>query len=400
MRLPLTDLQIKAIKAPEKGQVTYFDSRLPCFGLRISQGGRKTWVVVYRYNVRKRWLTLGTYPTLSLADAREGARLRLADVQHGVDPAAEKRQKRLAETFGELAAEYLERHAKPRKRTWKEDDRIIKRDLLPVWRHRKAAEISRRDVARLLDGIAERGAAIMANRTLALVSRIFTFGVSREIVEQNPAYRMPKPGVERQRERCLAEAEIATVWQVLDREPSHIGAIFRLALLTAARRGEVCGLRWPELDLDLDAGCWIVPAERSKNGLEHRIPLTPEAVAVLKRIRENQRDSTFVFRGGKRGQPIANLQKPMLRIKAASGVDFRFHDIRRTVATSLASLGVPRLVVSKLLNHVDDSVTAIYERHRYDKEKRAALLRWERRLMQIVERAPVAESGAAVLRSA
>jgi integrase len=238
----------------------------------------------------------------------------------------------------------------------------------------------------------------MANRTLALVSRIFTFGVSREIVEQNPAYRMPKPGVERQRERCLAEAEIATVWQVLDREPSHIGAIFRLALLTAARRGEVCGLRWPELDLD--AGCWIVPAERSKNGLEHRIPLTPEAVAVLKRIRENQRDSTFVFRGGKRGQPIANLQKPMLRIKAASGVDFRFHDIRRTVATSLASLGVPRLVVSKLLNHVDDSVTAIYERHRYDKEKRAALLRWERRLMQIVERAPVAESGAAVLRSA
>src|SRR5271167_3406799 len=100
MRLPLTDLQVKAIKTPETGQVSYFDSRLPGFGLRISQGGRKTWVAVYRYAGRKRWLTLGTYPTLSLADAREQARLKLADVQRGVDVAAEKNQRRLAETFG------------------------------------------------------------------------------------------------------------------------------------------------------------------------------------------------------------------------------------------------------------------------------------------------------------
>jgi integrase len=180
----------------------------------------------------------------------------------------------------------------------------------------------------------------------------------------------------------LAEEEIRAVWKTLDGERPMIAALFRLRLLTAQRGGELHGARWEEMDLA--SGWWTIPAERSKNGLARRVPLSPQAVRVLKEWRPNVRDSPWVFPASRKGLHIAHAQKAIERIVEASKVEFRGHDLRRTAASLMVGAGVPRLVVSKILNHVETGVTAVYDRHSYDLEKRAALDFWGRRLEAIV----------------
>ena len=143
-------------------------------------------------------------------------------------------------------------------------------------------------------------------------------------------------------------------------------------------------MMWDELDLD--NGWWTIPGDRAKNGLAHRVPLESQALQILRDIEKQANDPVFVFRGGKRGQAIANLQKRMQALRMRSGIgDFKFHDLRRTAASHMTGLGIPRLVVSKILNHAEQGVTAVYDRHSYDPEKRDALARWDRRVAEIVE---------------
>jgi integrase len=382
MRRNLTAQFVESVETPPRGQVDHWDSRTPGLSLRVSQGGRKAWTVFFRFQGRMRRLTLGTYPILSLADARRLAVTALRESQHGTDPALAKQDARGADTFGTLAALYIERHAKTEKRTWREDERKLKTDLLPKWRNRKANEIKRADVIEMLDAIVDRGAPITANRTRALISKIFNFAIKRGLVEVNPAAGVDNPGAERQRDRVLSEDEIAKLWASLDHEPPRIAAIFRLGLLTAQRRNEILGMSWAELDLA--AGWWTIPAERCKNGLTHRVPLAPQAAALIRQIKDASPNESFVFRGGRIGQPLGSLQKPIRRVKAASAIDFKFHDLRRTAASLMTGSGIQRLVVSKVLNHVERGVTAIYDRHGYDAEKRAALIKWESRLSEII----------------
>jgi integrase len=383
----LTDLTVRAIKPPANGQEAHWDEKLKGFGLRVSQGGSKTWVITYRHNGRMRWLKLGSCPVLSLAEAREQAKSKLADVQKGVDVASAKKAARDADSFAELCDRYLNEHARPKKKPGSayEDKRIINRELLPKWGGRKAHEITRKNVIELINRIAMRSdkpAPVVANRTLALISTIFNFGVDNEIVESNPAARVRKPGVEHQRDRVLNEDEIRRVWGALEAETGQTRSIFRLALLTAQRKGEIVGMKKDELDLD--AGWWTIAAERTKNGLAHRVPLTPQATQILLEMNAAAGEERLIFRGGRIGRPLTNLQKPIRRIKKESKVDFRIHDLRRTAASLMTGIGIPRLVVSKLLNHVERGITAVYDRHSYDAEKRASLLRWERRLVEII----------------
>lgn len=388
MRVKLTAQFVESIKAPERGQIDYWDARTPGLGLRVSQGGKRTWTLFYRVSGRMRRLTIGPYPVIGLADARQLASASLREVHHGSDPADAKRAARAADTFGELAALYLERHAKVEKRSWPEDERIIDHELLPPWKNRKAGEIKRADAIDLLDRIVERGAPVQANRVKALVSKIFNFGIRRGLVEANPAYGIGAPGgKEQQRDRVLSEDEIRRVWAALDGESPKVAAIFRLAFLTAQRKSEVTGMRWDEIDLD--GACWTITAERSKNKLSHRVPLGPQAVAILRELKAGAGEGAReVFPGGKYGSThglaLTNLQKPTVRIKEGSGVDFRFHDLRRTAASHMTGIGISRLLVSKILNHVESGITAVYDRHGYDGEKRAALLKWDNHLARIL----------------
>ena len=165
------------------------------------------------------------------------------------------------------------------------------------------------------------------------------------------------------------------VWKALDDEDLVIAAVFRLRLLTAQRGGEVLGATWSEIDRA--SAWWTIPAERSKNGLAHRVPLSPPAVKVVRALRSRTGDSTWLFPSpNKESANIAHAQKAIERVMERSGVDFRGHDLRRTAASLMVGAGVSRLVVSKILNHVETGVTAVYDRHGYDLEKRAALDFW------------------------
>ena len=399
----LTDRSLRSLMNATTRRRDVWDTLVSGFGVRLSPGGHCAFVVRYRIHGRLRRFTIGPYPRVSLADARQTARDTLRDAQGGVDIAREKIDARQAETFAELADEYIKHHA-AKKRSGREDIRILKgsphrkrtgkRPHVPLvarWGALRAKEITRRDVRELLDEIAAR-APVMANRTLALVRKMFNFAIERDWLEANPCQMVKPPGREKQRDRVLSEDEIRRLWKALDDESSVVAALFRLRLLTAQRGGEVQGAAWSEFDLS--ARWWTIPAERSKNGLAHRVPLSLQALQVLKELRleaettavKADRDvSQWVFPSTRKALPhMAHAQKAIERVVASSKVQFRGHDLRRTAASLMVGAGVSRLVVSKILNHVETGVTAVYDRHSYDREKRDALEFWGRRLAAIV----------------
>ncbi len=355
-------------------------------GVRIFPSGVKTFIYMYRFAGKARMQTLGNYPAMSVADAHAACATAAQEREKGVDPAAVAVDSRIAErqapTFKALAALYLELHAKPRKKDGGDrDGRALERDVLPLLGPLKAEAVTRRDVIALLDGIVARGAPIQANRTLALVRKIFNFGIGRDIVQQNPCYRVAAPGVEKQSDRVLSEQELkaflANLATATMADESKLA--LRFQLLTAQRCGEVLGVRWDEIDLA--AGWWTIPASKAKNKLAHRVPLSMQARAVLTEARKLNADRQTVF-------PSPRGDKPMVETAVARAVfrnlphlgagQFSPHDLRRTAASLMTGMGISRLVVSKLLNHVERGVTAVYDRHGYDAEKREALDAWGR----------------------
>jgi integrase len=382
--LKMTDRSVAAIRPPVKGQADYWDSKLPGFGIRVS-AGRKSWTLLYRHGATKRRLTLGTYPILPLADARELAEKALHGVQFaGRDPATEKKLERVAETFEELARDYIERHAKREKRSWRKDELILERDALPRFGRKRAKEITRREIIAMLDDIVARGSPIQANRVLEVVRKLFNWAIGKDILETNPCYRVPKPSSENKSDRVLSEAEIKSVWMAAEAEPPLTAAIFKLRLMTAQRGAEVLALRWDQI---VDAW-WTIPAEVAKNGLAHRVFLSPQVLALLEEIRPLGKGSQWVFPAGTKSQSKGGhrvaINKAHEHVRARSQVDYVPHDLRRSVASHMTSMGISRLVVGKLLNHVESGVTAVYDRHSYDREKAEALSIWNTRLEEIV----------------
>ena len=373
---------VDAVKSPDE-RVDYFDTQPPGVGLRIAEGGRKTWFVMYRTHGRLRRLTLGTYPALSLADARSRALAVKHAVAQGEDPATAKQQARHAPIFADIAEEYLAKHARVHKKSWRDDMRLLHKEVVPLWGKRQAVDIARRDVIALLDGIVERGSPIQANRVLALVRKVFNWSISRDLLEHNPCLQVKPPGKEHQRERVLSEDEIRVVWDAFGQLDPVMEAYFKVRMLTAQRGGEVKTVRWE--DVDLQTGWWTIPAGRAKNGLSHRVPLSLPALDILQQLQAKVAPGPWVFPSGRRaGQPVTNVRKPAMRVVALTGIDFTPHDLRRTAASVMTGMGISRLVVGKILNHAEPGVTKVYDRHSYDAEKRQALDTWGRKVMALV----------------
>jgi integrase len=404
--IKFTAAKIKFLEGVQGKQVDYFDKTLPGFFLRISQDGKKSFGVMYRTGRRLRRMKLGAYPLLTLAKAHQEATKALRNAELGQDPAAEKKRNRDAETFEQVALEYLERHAKAKKKSWEEDKRVINKDLIPEFGKQHAKDITRRDVRAFLERKSTT-APIMANRIRALIRKIFNWAITADIVESNPVYLVPAPGKERQRDRVLNEDEIKCVWNAIDADKNDAddshkkvktlsAGIMKLRLLTAQRGAEVMSMEWNELDTKM--GWWTIPGEKTKNGLSHRVPLTAPALTIIREMKsavENDAYSKFVFPSPKGDTHISNPQKALERIQKATNIDFVGHDFRRTAASLMTGMGIQRLTVKKILNHVEREITAVYDRYSYDAEKREALDAWAKRLIQIVAEAPEAEKPAA-----
>ncbi len=308
------------------------------------------------------------------------AKAALAEAAMGGDPAARKTEERQAGTFAELAAEYIERHAKRNKRSWKEDERRIRKNLLPLFGPRPAKKVSRADLRRLLEDIIRRPAPMEANQTHALVRKIYNWAIAQDLVERSPCRGLPRPSKTRQRHHVLTEDDIRKFWDALVYESAVVAGALKLRLLTAQRGGETMTMRW--IDVDLRAGWWTIPGERTKNGLPHRVPLTDLMIEILRRLESS--DSIWVFPSPTCAGHLRTTQKAIERIRRRAGIELRGHDLRRTAASFMTSMGTPRLVVAKILNHVETGVTAVYDRHSYDREKRDALDAWSIRLGKIL----------------
>jgi integrase len=363
--------------------------------LRVLPEGVKVWTFRYRIpGGRQRRLTIGPFPAVGLADARELAMGRLLEVRKGADPVQDRRDADRVKlhTFGALADLYIKQHAKPRKRSWREDERKLEKDLPRSWRNRPAKEISRRDIREAIERKAERY-PIQANRLRALLHRLFAFAVEREIVDFNPVTGTPRPGVERRRERYLDDDEIRAFWAATEAMAAPMRAFWRLRLVTGQRAGEVNTMTWG--DLDLAGGWWTIPPDHSKNGRAHRVPLSALALGIigeLAHLRDEEDEA-----GARPGRPTglrngyvlegARGKRQQAEAGASLGLeDFVGHDLRKTAGTLMVSAGIPLEHVSRVLNHSLQGVTARhYVHHSYDPEKRVALDTWARKLRSILD---------------
>jgi integrase len=383
---------IAGLQIPEKGRLEYFDKTTPGFGLRVTSAGHRSWICLYRHKGEKRRFTLGPYPRLGLADAREKAKEILRRAAKGEDPAAEKKRERKAETFRELAERYLDEHAKVKKRSWRADRNIVDKDLIPRFGSRKTAEITRRDILEMLRAIKARGAAIQSNRTLEIIRKLFNWAIGEELVEANPCDHIAKLSPENQRTRVLTEDEIHTLWTALDGRPPLVAAAYRLMLATGQRSIEVLGAKHDEIGAD---GWWTIPPGRVKNGIEHRIWLNetarqvlaeaePHARDVVTHLDAKQRVTDWIF-PSRDGGHLRSLHKTHGRLCRASGIpDFKIHDLRRTAASHMSAAGISRLTIAKILNHKETGITSVYDRYGYGPEIRHALDAWGARIEKIV----------------
>ena len=355
-------------------------------------------------NGRQKRLTLGRYPAVKLVDAREVARETHRSVAKGGDPVVEKKVAREALTFGELAKTYIDDYAKPHKRSWGEDQRQINADLLPKWKSRPAADIKAEDLLAILNAKLRNGSPVAANRLRALVSRIFTFAAEQRLVPPtaNPVIGVKKPTKEASRDRVLTHEEIRRIWDACETQSAYVCAWFRLRLVTEQRGGELLQMRWQ--DIDKRSHFWSIPGEFMKNAHGHRVYLSDLARKVLETVKRSDK-SVWVFpkslmgdykHVGRRLAQATRANIVTARKDDSHGrdkVDVRGHDLRRTAASLMASGGVPRFVISRILNHSEEKdITSVYDRYGYDAEKAAAMQFWNRQLASILRGKAIAKS--------
>lgn len=395
--MKFTDRQIKNLKQDCTRYEVWEGNGL---GIRVSPKGTKTWIFLYRFEGKARRMTLGRYPIVTVGEAHKKHGKALEDLENSIDPGAVevevKQMDRKAPTVKAVADEYMEKWAKARKKSWKEDQRILDKDVLPHWERKKAKDITRRDVILLLDGIVARGAPVQANRTLAVIRRMYNFAVNCDLTPTSPCVAVETPSKERQRDRVLTQAEVKTLWVALDmvgkeariQMSKGTALALKLQLVTAQRKGEIISAEWSEIDLA--SRWWTIPPEKAKNGITHRVYLSSLATKILEEIKsdhaKSKTRSKWLFPSPIGDKHITGpaVNHAVRRNSNELGVEyFTPHDLRRTAVSHMTSMGISRLVVSKILNHVESGITAVYDRHSYDNEKKLALDIWSQKLEEL-----------------
>lgn len=414
--LRLTDAAVRRIKTPADGQrVEYWDTQTRGLGLRVSSSGTRSWVMILRVLRGGAWvqqrLTLGRYPGTSLAQAREKTREAKALAKEGEDPGAGLRETKATKiedsrnTFEAVRDEFLSKYRgrnnrRPAANTLAELRRVLESDSFAAWRAQPLAKVTRRDVLNVLDSLMERGAEVMANRTLAYLSMMFGWAVDRGIIRVDPTDGIKKPGTEKSRARVLTAEEVRAVWLATEPTQANKGDLFasivRVLILTGQRRDEVAGLRWSEIDLK--AQLWTLPEGRAKNHREHLIPLSEPVLAILGDRKAEQKSmrmqTDFVFTSGiaKPGNqpgPFSGWSRSKARLDGRAQIGaWTLHDLRRTLVTRMAEdLRIAPHIIEAIVNHVSGSrsgVAGVYNRALYLDERRGALDAWARYVAQIV----------------
>jgi integrase len=375
---PLTDRAIQHLKSAEPGRRRIvWDALVPGLGIRVTDRGVKTFVLVTRYpgspNPSPR--SLGTYGAISLEAARAKAREWLGLIANGIDPTEHLIHKR-EQTFQAISEQYFLRKAAGH-RSRRLSEATLNRLVYPTLGARPIAAINRTDIVRLLDWIEDERGPVQANRTLGIINRVMSFHASRSDDFRSPIVRGMARGQEQARSRTLTDEELRAIWKATGDYPIF-GSLLRFILLTATRRFEAGQMRWSELNGASTISTWTIPAARYKTNLDHVIPLSVLAVGVL----PPNRGGEFVF--SKNGhQAIGGYERHKRAIDDASGVKgWVIHDLRRTARSLMSRAGVASDHAERCLGHVIGGVRGVYDRHEYYDEKAKVF----EALAQLVER--------------
>jgi integrase len=393
MTVKLTDRFLTSRKPPTAGRATYTDATVPGLTFRVSAGtmfnpeGRRDWLLRYRPRGQaQRAVALGAYPAVSLSSARQRAGEIIAAAKRGIDlisaEESEAEERRAAAVrvrpLSEMANAYLDRVK--RLRSWRNIESHTRCHIIPKLGNKPIGEIRRADVVEFLDALEREGLRHQINRCRETVRAIFALAIERGLVTVNPVIGVMKRKVEIPRDRALTADELVALWRAIEQLPELPRAYFRVVLLTGARRNEVRCMAWSELDLN--ARVWRLPAERNKSARPFEIPLSDPVVETLQTL---PRIGPMVFAlDGKRPMAVNQLIE---RVRSdAALLDMRLHDLRRTLRTGLAELGVSFEVAERVLNHAMPGLEAVYNRHSYAAEKRKALALWAEHVLALVEK--------------
>ena len=376
-KMAFTDLSIRKLK-PTGRQYMAWDKSLPNFGIRVSQHGTMTWTLLL--GSERRRVGLGRYPIISLAEARQAAKHLLAERTLG------KHTPRTV-TFREALDVYIATHAS-NNRTAYEQERVLKKHLLPALQSKKLSDIHYQHVAEIIDRIKTKPAA---NHLYTEARVFFNWTVKRRYLTTSPLAGSAQPHPSVTRDRVLSHAELRAIWFAAEEIGYPYGKIVQL-LFWGQRRGETSKLRWEYITADQIS----FPAAIVKNKHRHTIPLTPMLAELISSL---PKCSTMLFPAeGYDDRPCAGWSRGFARLEQLSGVrGFVLHDLRRTFATELASLGVAIHVIEKLLNHTSgqiSGVAAIYNRFSYVKEMREAVVLWERHLAELLSQKDISTKAA------
>lgn len=408
--------QILAAKAIDGKRTRYRIEGVPGLWLSVCPSGQRSWYVRYQPGGREgrvfRQYTIGDAKTVGLQKASKAAHniVNAVKVEHR-DPVAERQAKtREALTFGDVFDDWYERHAKPKLARHITDMTHYRNHVEGEFSKTRMTDLKRIEIARYRDKVAKKATPLVSNEVLMLVNRVLYWAMDEGLIDANPAARLRRAGKSKPRERVLGRPDILMFWNALaametmtregmarDEKGRMLSpatrSILRLLLLTGQRRGEVVGALKSELELDGDEPVWTIPGSRTKNGLLHRLPLCPMASTEFKKaVEASSKKSPYVFPSP--DDPIKSAITPvavtrsMARLVAELKIStVSPHDLRRTVGTEMARLGLPVHVRSLVLNHSPMSrgiTDAVYNRYAYDKEKREALAAWERALFSLV----------------
>ncbi len=424
----LTDRGLKALKPAEKGKrYVVWDSVVPSFGVRVTDTGQATFIVMRRCDGELLRRTVGDYPGLSLEDAREKARDDIEDMSKGIDPKArkveerKKREQAARDNFALVAEAFIGRHVSTLRQS-REVEALVRSRLIAAWGRKPVTAITRSDVINLLDAIVDGGSKYAAHKVLAVCSKLFNWALARDIygLTASPCHGIRAADVigrKVHRQRVLNDDEIRVFWKGTE-TLGTFGPLFRMLLLTGQRRDEVGEMTWSEVDLVKKL--WTIPPERMKTDAAHVVPLSDQAVDLLKAIPQMtglSRKGDFVFTTTAGERAVSGYSKLKSRLDAlmlkqfqaeAEGrgddpkkvtlTGWRLHDLRRTARTHFSAIPAADMVRELAISHTRPGLHKIYDQHLYIDEKRALFDAWGRRLMGIVNR-PDAENVVALVRA-